>query len=154
MADQTVFTPRYELVWRKNPLDENEHKWYAKSKSNGTVGTEALVQAIKNRCTVTRHDAKAVLSALQEVIIEYVKMGCSVRLDDLGYLRLECSGKGSLTADAFTTGLIENTMLRFQPADALRTEVKNLTSLWQSGGIAEAEQSQAQYKKEQTASGE
>ena len=149
MSNQTTsFTPRYELVYRKNPQDENEHKWYAKAISNGTIDTEALVIAIRNRCTVTRHDARAVISALQEVMLEYIQMGCAVYLEDLGYFRLECSGKGSIKADDFTASLIENTRLRFQPSDGLKTNVKSVNEMWTSAGIADTDAAKAQYEKE------
>ena len=144
----SVFTPRFELVYRTNPQDGNEKKWYAKAVTNGTIDTESLVLAIRNRCTVTRHDAKAVISALQEVMGEYIAMGCAIYLEDLGYFRLEVSGKGSLTAEKFTPSLIENTMLRFLPSDGMKQKVKALTDQWTSNGIADAKSSQEQYKKE------
>lgn len=148
MSTQTVFTPRYELVYRQNPLDSNDKKWYAKAISNGTIDTEALAVAIRNRCTVTRHDARAVISALQEVMIEYLSMGCSVYLEDLGFFRLECSGKGSQNLADFSPSLIENTKLRFLPSDGLKLTVKSLTSQWISNGVVDAKKSREQAEKE------
>ena len=149
MATNTVsFQPRYELQYRPNPQDENERKWYAKAISNGTIDTEALAKTISARCTVTRHDVRAVLSAFQETIVEYLKMGCAVKLDDLGYFRLEVKSKGSLTADKFTSALIHNTMLRFKPSDNLSTEVKALTEQWTSNGVADTKVCQEQYARE------
>lgn len=139
------FKPRYELVFRTNPMDPSEKKWFAKAVSNGTVELDTLVKTISNRCTVTRHDAKAVLSALQEVISEYIAMGCSVHLEDLGYFRLELRGKGAARHDDFTPQLITNTFLRFLPSEGLKRNVKNLTDTWVSNGIADTDKTRAQY---------
>ena len=148
---KSTFKPRYELIYRANPQDESEKKWYAKSVTNGVVGIDQLAKVIANRCTVTRHDAKAVVSALQEVIGEYISMGCSVHLEDLGYFRLELRGKGSLTADKFSSSFIENTLLRFRPSEGMKTIVKNLTTEWMSNGVADTKACQEQLKKEQGA---
>ena len=151
MATSISFQPRYELQYRPNPQDPTEKKWYAKAISNGTIDTEALAKTISARCTVTRHDVRAVLSAFQETIIEYLKMGCAVKLDDLGYFRLEVKSKGTASASDFTAGQIHNTMLRFKPSDNLSTEVKALTEQWTASGIADTAKSQEQYAKEQKA---
>ena len=144
----TSFQPRYELQYRPNPQNRDEKKWYAKAISNGTIDTEAMAKTISARCTVTRHDVRAVLSAFQETIVEYLKMGCAVKLDDLGYLRLEIKSKGSEKAAEFTSALIHNTLLRFKPTDRLASEVKALTEQWTSNGVADTELSRAQALRE------
>ena len=142
------FQPRYELVYRKSPQNPETKKWYAKAVSNGTVDTEILIKQIAKRCTVTRHDAKAVVSALQEVMSEYIRMGCAVYLEDLGYFRLELKGKGAEKLDNFSSAMISNTMLRFLPSDGMKESVKSLTPNWVSNGVADTEKSRAQAEAE------
>lgn len=145
---ESNFVPRYELQYRQNPIDPDEKKWFAKAISNGTVDTDTLAKNISTRCTVTRHDAKAVLSALQEVIGEYIRMGCSVHLEDLGYFRLELQSKGSYEAKEFSSALITNTKLRFLPSNGMKQQVKALTDRWASNGIADTKVCQDQLKAE------
>lgn len=144
----TTFVPKFELQYRANPQDPSEKKWYAKAISNGTVDTESLTRQISTRCTVTRHDVKAVLSALQELIGEYISMGCAVRLDDIGIFRLELQGRGCPKAEDYTSSLIENTMLRFLPSDGMKTIVKNITPEWVSNGVSDTPRSQSQLAAE------
>ena len=142
------FKPRFEMVYRPNPIDPDEKKWYASAVTNGLVNTDTLSQQIAARCTVTRHDVKACLSALQELIGEYIQMGCAVKLDDIGIFTLKVKSNGTATADDFVKENIHNTMLRFLPSDGMKTLVKNLTAEWTANGVSDGKKSQEQWKKE------
>ena len=145
------FRPKYELCYKKSPVDENDKKWYAQAVSNGLVTTDTLARALSARCTLTRHDVKAVLSALQEIIGEYIQMGCAVRLDDLGIFSLRLKSKGAEKADEFNSSLVTNTMLRFLPSDGMKQIVKGITEQWTQNGISGGRMSQTQYAAEKGA---
>ena len=51
------------------------------------MSADEVIVGIVDKCTLTRVDVKAVLVALEEVIIEQLKMGNSVRFGDLGSFR-------------------------------------------------------------------
>lgn len=70
---------KYNVVARKNPQTK-ELLYYAQLVPVTAVGLSALAAAISNECTVTIHDIKAVLSALEEKVISYLQSGMSVRL--------------------------------------------------------------------------
>ena len=77
----------YKAIQRKNPLND-EVKWYPTIVLGNPVLLDEMTELIALNCTVTEHDIKAVLSALQEQIVLALKQGRSVRLGDLGSFRL------------------------------------------------------------------
>ncbi|MBR1711963.1 MAG: HU family DNA-binding protein [Alloprevotella sp.] len=77
----------------KNPVDKTL-SYYVQSASQPVVGLDELADRIANSSTVGRPDIKAVLDALQYEIIQALKNGRSVRLDEIGtiYSRLQSEG--------------------------------------------------------------
>ena len=71
----------------KKNMRTQEVKWYAQISKVKPVMLREIAERIASNCTVTEHDIKAVLSALQEQIIICMKEGQSVRLGDLGSFR-------------------------------------------------------------------
>ena len=80
------------------------------------VDLEALYDLMAEESTVTRHDVKAVVSALQRWIIYYLKEGYSVRLGDLGSFRTTLSGSGTEEADELSDDNIEYVRVQFTPS--------------------------------------
>src|SRR5574344_1182526 len=75
---------KYIVKLKKNPKDTTKSAFYPVIVKIGSVGLDRIARDIDNECTVTEHDMKGVLSALEQHIISELQNGHSVRLDDLG----------------------------------------------------------------------
>ena len=89
---------KYNVIPRKNPINK-EVKYYAQMAPVNPVTLNDVAEAIASNCTVTLHDCKAVLSALQEQIALNLRNGNSVRLGDLGSFHPVMKSSGALSAD-------------------------------------------------------
>lgn len=76
----------WNKIQRKNPQTDAKG-WYPQVALTSTVGIEEVVTGIVGKCTLTAPDVKACLVALEEVVIEQLKLGNSVRFGDLGSFR-------------------------------------------------------------------
>ena len=75
------------IVARKKNMTDGSIKYYAKVAPVTPVYVNDIAARISKTCTVTEHDVKAVLSALQEQVIYSLSDGHSVRLGDLAQLQ-------------------------------------------------------------------
>ena len=113
---------KYNVVSRNNP--RNESMLYTGQLVSATpVGLEELAGEISNECTVTIHDVKAVLSAMERHVARYLRNGNSVRLGDLGsfHARLHCKTEARL--EAFTADNLIGLRVRFTPSKGLRYQL-------------------------------
>ena len=61
----------YSVVPRKNPQEpEAGVRFYAQAQASGDVTVREMSERIQRTCTVTRADVAAVLTALEDVIVE------------------------------------------------------------------------------------
>lgn len=74
---------KYNLMEGKNPRTE-EPMFYAMAAPVTTIKLEGLAEEISQECTVTAHDIRAVISAMEEKIITHLQNGQSIRLGLLG----------------------------------------------------------------------
>ena len=63
---------KYNVFACKSPIDQSV-KFYARLISPIPVKCQQLATVISEKCTVTIHDVKAVLSALEEEIVNYLR---------------------------------------------------------------------------------
>lgn len=80
---------KYEFY--PNPAAEGnpgEPRYHVRTVTEGTVDTPWLARKIQSRCTASSADVKAVLEALQEVVVEELTEGRRVHIDGLGYLSM------------------------------------------------------------------
>ena len=76
----------WNKIQKKNPQN-GTLAWYPQISVNATVTADDVIVGIVEKCTLTKVDVKAVLIALEEVIIEQLKNGNSVRFGSLGSFR-------------------------------------------------------------------
>lgn len=76
----------WNKIQRRNPLNGNL-RWYPTIALNSVATTDDVVLGIVEKCTLTKIDVKAVLIALEEVVIEQLKLGNTVRFGSLGSFR-------------------------------------------------------------------
>lgn len=103
---------KYKVVGRKNPQTK-EKKFYAQLLQVTPITLETLAQEISSSCTLTLHDIKAVVSALEEHIARALRNGQSVRLRDLGSFYPILISKGAETPEKFTSNMITSVKVHF-----------------------------------------
>ena len=116
---------KYSLISRKNPITK-ESLYYANLAPVNPVGLNELAEDISNSCTLTVHDIKAVLSALEECVFKTLRNGQSARLGDLGSFHARICSKAAATEEAFTEKPgehIKGVLVRFTPSSKMRYEL-------------------------------
>ena len=113
---------KYFIVSRKNPMNKSE-KFYAQLQSPNPVSLSKIAAAISEKCTVTIHDVKAVLSALETSIIEHLRNGDSVRLGDIGSFHATLQSTGSMDKNGFTTKNIKRVCVSFRSSPNIRYQL-------------------------------
>jgi predicted histone-like DNA-binding protein len=84
---------------------------------------EQIAEEISSQCTLTAHDIKAVISALEEVTFKHLRNGESVRLGDLGSFHARLASKGAVSEEDFTVENFRGIKVRFVPSSKLRFEL-------------------------------
>lgn len=104
---------KYRTVPRKNPQTK-EVKFYAQLEHVTPMTLDALAKDISDSCTLTLHDVKAVISALEEHISKALRYGKSVRLRDLGSFYPTLSSDGVENEKDFKSTLIKSVNVVFR----------------------------------------
>lgn len=103
---------------------ESPQKYHAQAQARCETTLEEMAAKIEERCTVTYADAVAVLTALEDRIIEALRNGEIVRLGKLGNLQVSVGCKSSLTKEEFKESLLRKPRVIFRPGKALRNTAK------------------------------
>lgn len=83
-----------------------------------------MAEQIEKQSTVSLPDIKGVLDALQEVVLEAMADGYSVRLGDLGSFRLTCNASNGADApELVTTKQVRKFSVRFTPSGAMQQKL-------------------------------
>lgn len=110
---------KYNLISRKNPITK-EFAYHANGVPVTPVCLDDIADEISGMCTVTSHDIKAVISALEEVTFKHLRNGNSVRLGDLGSFHARISSSGTATVEDFSPDNIRGLRVRFSPSSKMR----------------------------------
>lgn len=111
-------------ISRKNPKDLTKIAFYPAIALQTPVKRNSFYDEIADESTVTKHDVKAAVSALEAQVIKYLREGYSVRLGDLGSFHLTCKGKGEPTADLVTHKDILCLRVQFTPSATMEAAFK------------------------------
>ncbi|MDR1792030.1 MAG: HU family DNA-binding protein [Bacteroidales bacterium] len=118
---------KYTVNEKINPLKPDEkRKWYATAKTAGDTTLRTLSKDIAARSTVSAADTQAVLTALTEVLVEYLADGKIVRLGDFGAFQVRISSQGAQTEDKFNASLIKSNKVVFRPGIDIKEMLKTL----------------------------
>ena len=99
-------------------IDEQE-KYVLRNVECDPMEYEEFVDELSAESTVTRHDVKGVVSALQEWVVRYLKAGYSVRLGDLGSFHVTLKSTGQASEDAVTADTITAVRVQFTPSSMM-----------------------------------
>ena len=113
---------KYSVIPRKNPITK-ENLYYANLAPVNPIGLDELAEEISGSCTLTVHDIKAVISALEERIFKSLRNGQSARFGDLGSFHPTLSSSGAATEEEFSKENIRGVKVRFTPSSKLRHEM-------------------------------
>ncbi|MCQ2205806.1 MAG: HU family DNA-binding protein [Bacteroidaceae bacterium] len=110
---------KYNLMEGKNPRTE-EPMFYAMAAPVTTIKLEGLAEEISQECTVTAHDIRAVISAMEEKIITHLQNGQSIRLGLLGSFCPTIRSRSSRTPEGFNNGNITGIGATFRPSSTMK----------------------------------
>ena len=119
---------KFKTVARKNPRDPAATpKYYATNVQDGEISFKELVDLVAFGTTLTKTDALAALSGLEEIMIRQLKMGKVIRFGDFGSFHTRIHSAGSVTEEEVSVTNILNSRIRFRPGAELRECLKTLT---------------------------
>lgn len=113
---------KYNLKEGRNPKTADP-MFYAMAAPVSTVKLSTLAEEISRECTVTVHDCLAVISALEEKIIQHLQNGQSVRLGMLGSFCPTIRSKATRKAEDFTNACIKSIHAAFHPTSTMRFQL-------------------------------
>lgn len=91
---------KFKVVQKVNPIKKEEPaKFYAQAEVSGDVTLDTLARRVAKASMATRGDVLGVITSLVEEIIESLEEGNSVKLGDLGRMRVSLSSTGMEKAD-------------------------------------------------------
>jgi len=118
---------KYKLVERKNPLKkEAKGKLYASPVNDGKISQKEISADIVALSSLSRGDVGNVIDCLLDTVPKYLLMGKSVKLGDLGTLRISFSSEGVEKANEFNIGKIKGVRVVFTPSPTLRNSIKDI----------------------------
>lgn len=110
---------KYNLMEGKNPRTE-EPMFYAMAAPVTTIKLEGLAEEISQECTVTAHDIRAVISAMEEKIITHLQNGQSIRLGLLGSFCPTIRSRSPRTPLEFSNSNITGIGATFRPSSTMK----------------------------------
>lgn len=142
---------KYKLVKRSNPQDKGApKKWYASPLSETAQDVKAMTRAATENTTVAPKEMEAALELLGNYARQQLQQGHTVRVGDLGTLRVtfQSDGVENIT-DYQASSMIKNPRILFTPSKDFRESVINSLQ-FENGGVLEDDvnyASLADYKK-------
>ncbi|MDD6732671.1 MAG: HU family DNA-binding protein [Bacteroidales bacterium] len=113
---------RYVIRQMKNPRS-GAVKFYPQISPTTPVLRKQVIQRIEKTCTLTSSDIKACLDALEDVIVDLLTQGCTVRLGDLGSFRPTLSAEGTSDPEECNASLIKRVRVKFCPSGTMNLRV-------------------------------
>ena len=103
-------------VAKVNPRDlAADNKYYAQVVTTEKTDLKRLAYLVSNQSTVRQGDCYAVITSLLHNIIDELKSGHIVKLDQLGSFQLTVSSEGVETLEEVNQFLVKDVRLRFRP---------------------------------------
>lgn len=114
----------YKVVRRRNPQDsEMPDKFYAKNVAMGEITVGKLTERIARISTASRGDIFLVLTALVDEVADCLENGQTVRLGELGSMRLSVSSSGEEELSKVSAQNIRKARIIFTPGVGLKERI-------------------------------
>ena len=121
---------RYSVIKRKNlGKDKTEHpqKYYAQGVNVAQIPFETVCEEAAEASAMTTADMKAAVDRLNLIVSRYLKMGYSVKIGELGCIRMAIGSTGSATEAEFSASLIKEPKVVFRPGSMLTQAKKSVS---------------------------
>lgn len=127
---------KYKLVKKINPMDRKaEKKWYAVPVSEVAQTVKAMTRMATENTTTAPVEMEAALDLLGKHARHQLQQGHTVRLGDLGTLRVSFKSDGVEDITQFNAGaMIKNPRIIFTPSKEFRESVLQGIQ-FQNGGV-------------------
>ena len=132
---------RYSVIKRKNlGKDKTEYpqKYYAQGVNVAQIPFETVCEEAAEASAMTTADMKAAVDRLNLIVSRYLKMGYSVKIGELGCLRMAIGSTGAPTEADFSASMIKEPKVVFRPGAMLTTAKKSATFVRVKGNEAPA----------------
>ena len=117
----------YSVVPRVDPRDLSAGvTYYVRAQARGVVSLVDMAVRIQKRCTVTKADTLAVLTALEEEIGGGLCNGEIIRLGDIGSLQMGVKSEGVKCEADFRPSMLGKVWVHFRPGTVLKEMMDNL----------------------------
>ncbi|MBP3774233.1 MAG: HU family DNA-binding protein [Bacteroidaceae bacterium] len=103
----------FKTTKRANPKNGSK-AFYAEQVRLGQITLNDLAEEMAQESTVTRHDILAVLSSLQQHVINHLQQGKSVRLGDLGSFHVRITSKPSEKEEEVSADNVKGLRVHFR----------------------------------------
>jgi predicted histone-like DNA-binding protein len=118
---------KYKVIERKNPQNpQAQGKYYASAINAGTFTIRDFAKEIAGRSSLTRGDIENVLNNFLDELPTFLKLGMSVRLGDLGTVRLSIVSRGADTPETYKSDLIKGVKTIFTPSSAMKESLTDI----------------------------
>lgn|SRR5690606_3154 len=120
---------KYNVVEKPQPgvAGGGNKKWYATVKTDGELTIDELTKAIEKFSALSEADIRAVIIALENVIISELTNGKIIRLDKLGSFYPSLSSLGAATEAEFNVSLIKSAKVNYRPGKRITDALKTAT---------------------------
>lgn len=113
---------RYKVVERKNPKTE-EPIFFAQTVDTQPVKLTQIAERLTSYTTLTRTDILAVISALEENIIQHLQQGQGIRFGMLGSISCFIKSSSAATEKGFTRQNIRGLSVSYKPAATIKYQL-------------------------------
>ncbi len=129
---------KYKLIQRNNPQKKSDpKKWYAIPSPEVPQSVKAMTRAATENTTTAPIEMEAALELLGKYAAQQLQQGHTVRVGDLGTLRVTFGSEGVEDINRYNAGtMIKNPRIIFTPSKGFRESVLQDIQ-FQNGGVLE-----------------
>lgn len=99
---------------------EEKKKLHVRVVPGGTTDSNKLAELIHSRSTLSKGDIRAVITSLEEVVVELLKSGGRVHLDGIGYFEMTLSCPAVSSAKEIRAESVRFKSVAFRPEKRLK----------------------------------
>ncbi|MCD8176724.1 MAG: HU family DNA-binding protein [Tannerellaceae bacterium] len=119
---------KFKVIQKKNPRKPDENgKYYAHAMVSGTMSIAKLSERISRASTAARGDVQVVIMSLVDEVIDALEDGNTVKLGDLGTVRISLSSTGEISAGSVTANNIKKCRIVFTPSVMLKDRINRIS---------------------------
>ena len=116
----------FDIKTKRSGIKPDELKYYAIPVRAGLLTTRQLAKVISERCTLTEPDILATLSALSNVMEEYLALGYHVKMDGIGRFSLSITNAGVDEPEKLTASRVKSKRICFMADKDLKMEMRKV----------------------------